>query len=219
MYAEVSEQVWYRTLCRGKGRKSGFSSWSMHMFSIRLNLQWHGAGTRSGARTCVGGPQPILVTGPVPNDRQESLLCSGVWEKCKGSCGYEAVPVKLLCGQEVSPIYDLEQITWCLSTCLNFSTLNATAVYTRRFYKEVCQLPKADITVLILQFHCHAVDLGHWQCYQANWKFVVGLLGWHWSNTSTNFRKWVVTQTAWILPTHLWVAHANLYPLFFRATD
>lgn len=67
----------------GKAGNEDFSSWSMHMASMGLNLQCHGAGTRSGVRTCVGGAWPILVTAPTSNGRGESLLCSGTWEKAK----------------------------------------------------------------------------------------------------------------------------------------
>lgn len=131
----------------------------MHMASIGLNLRFHGVGTRSGARTGVGGAWQILVTAPIPNDKVQSFLCSqGVQGKGKGSCVYEPVHIKLLCGQEVSPIYDLEQVTCSSSTCPNFSTLNVTAVYARRFYEEVCQLSKAAV---ILRFHGHAADHGH----------------------------------------------------------
>lgn len=84
--------------------------------------------------------------------------------------GYETVPVKLFCGQKISPVYDLEQLTQSLPRYLNSSTLDVTAVYAGRFYQEVCQLSKA---ALIL--HGHAVDHVHWQ---ANWKFVIELLEW-----------------------------------------
>jgi len=105
------------------------------MASIGLNLQRRDESTRSGARTGAGGTWPILLTALIPNGKGESLLCSGVQEKGKGHCGYEAVRVKLLCGQEVSCTYDLEQVTWSFSTCLIFSTLNVTAIYPVRFYK------------------------------------------------------------------------------------
>lgn len=147
----------------GKAGNEDFSSWSMHMASMGLYLQCHGAGTRSGVRTCVGGTRPMLVTAPISNGRGE---CSGTWEKSKESYSYEAVPIKLLCGQEVSPMSDLEQVT----QSLHASTLNVTADY-----KEVCQLSKAT---LVLQFHGHAVVHGHWPYYQANRQFFIGLLGW-----------------------------------------
>lgn len=174
----------------GKGTKLGFFIWYMLVASVGLNLQHCGVGIRAGERAGVGEAWPILMTASVSNDKGKYLLCSGVWEKGKGSCGYEAAPVKLLCGQEFSHVYELELLIWSSFTCLNFSTLNATLV------SLLWHFIKRNVNCQRLHW-CYGSMAMLWGIgIDSATRLTENLLlnSWddHLSNTSVNFNKWVV---------------------------
>lgn len=151
----------------------------------------------------------MLVTSPIPNHSRGCLLCSEVWKKGKGYRGCEAYhEVKFLGGQEACPNYDLEQLTWSSPARLNFLKCHCCLC------QEILWIGMSFIKC----WHCSSVAvLGITGTGNAN-KVTENLLldSWddYWSNTSTNFTKWVVTQSAWILTMHLWVALTHYFSGF-----
>lgn len=185
---------------REKCRKLGFFSWSMHMASIRLILQHHGVGSRSGTWTRVGGAWPILVTALIPYD-EESLFCvlecegkandPGLWNcPCEAALWPRDFPCLLLGAGH-------------LVRCLSSSTLNVIAVYAGRLLSRGMAVIKGCTGI--------ARPCCRWCALTGQLKICL-LDSWsdYWGKNYADFRKWVVTQTAWILPIYLWVARANL---------